>query len=315
MNTSPLKLAIVVPCYNEEQVLPETARQLLALLDELTETGKIAPNSRIYFVDDGSRDQTWPLIETLSADDERAHGIKLSYNRGHQNALLAGLFTAEGDIIISIDADLQDDIQVIGQMVDAYQEGNDVVYGVRAARKADRLFKRVTAESFYRLLGWMGVDVVFNHADYRLMSRRAIEALKGYGEVNIFLRGVIPSIGFPSTSVSYDRNKRIAGESKYPLSKMIGLAINGITAFSSLPLRLIAVLGFVIFLFSLLLSIWVLWVKIFAGEAIPGWASSVLPMYLLGGIQLLSIGVLGEYVGRIYMETKRRPRFIIEKII
>jgi hypothetical protein len=186
---------------------------------------------------------------------------------------------------------------------------------VRAARKTDRLFKRVTAESFYRLLGWMGVDVVFNHADYRLMSRRAIEALKGYGEVNVFLRGIIPSIGFPSTSVSYDRNKRIAGESKYPLSKMIGFAINGITAFSSLPLRLIAVLGFVIFLFSLLLSIWVLWVKIFAGEAIPGWASSVLPMYLLGGIQLLSIGVLGEYVGRIYMETKRRPRFIIEKII
>jgi glycosyltransferase involved in cell wall biosynthesis len=315
MNTSPLELAIVVPCYNEEQVLPETARQLLALLDELTETGKIAPKSRIYFVDDGSRDQTWPLIETLSADDGRVHGIKLSYNRGHQHALLAGLFTAEGDIIISIDADLQDDIQVIGQMIDAYREGNDVVYGVRAARKTDRLFKRVTAESFYRLLGWMGVDVVFNHADYRLMSRRAIEALKGYGEVNVFLRGIIPSIGFPSTSVSYDRNKRIAGESKYPLSKMIGFAINGITAFSSLPLRLIAVLGFVIFLFSLLLSIWVLWVKIFAGEAIPGWASSVLPMYLLGGIQLLSIGVLGEYVGRIYMETKRRPRFIIEKII
>ena len=315
MNTSPLKLAIVVPCYNEEQVLPETARQLLALLDELTETGKIAPNSRIYFVDDGSRDQTWPLIETLSADDGRVHGIKLSCNRGHQHALLAGLFTAEGDIIISIDADLQDDIQVIGQMIDAYREGNDVVYGVRAARKADRLFKRVTAESFYRLLGWMGVDVVFNHADYRLMSRRAIEALKGYGEVNIFLRGVIPSIGFPSTSVSYDRNQRFAGESKYPLSKMIGFAINGITAFSSLPLRLIAVLGFVIFMFSLLLSVWVLWVKIFAGEAIPGWASSVLPMYLLGGIQLLSIGVLGEYVGRIYMETKHRPRFIIEKII
>ena len=315
MNTSSLELAIVVPCYNEEQVLPETARQLRAMLDELTETEKIAAHSRIYFVDDGSGDQTWSLIETLTADDERVHGIKLSYNRGHQNALLAGLFNAEGDIIISIDADLQDDIKVIGQMIDAYLEGNDIVYGVRAARKTDGLFKRVTAESFYRLLGWMGVNVVFNHADYRLMSRRAIAALKEYGEVNIFLRGIIPSIGFPSTSVSYDRNKRFAGESKYPLSKMLGFAINGITAFSSLPLRLIAVLGFVIFLFSLLLSIWVLWVKIFAGEAIPGWASSVLPMYLLGGIQLLSIGVLGEYVGRIYMETKHRPRFIIEKII
>ncbi len=315
MNISPPELSIVVPCYNEEKVLPETSRQLLELLDELISAGRVSPESRIYFVDDGSQDQTWQLIETLSASNKQVRGIKLTYNRGHQNALLAGLLTAEGDIIISIDADLQDDIRVVEKMIDAYMEGNDIVYGVRAARKTDSQFKRLSAESFYRLLRGMGVDVVFNHADYRLMSRRAIEALKDFGEVNVFLRGIIPSIGFPSTTVSYDRHKRFAGESKYPLRQMIGLAVNGITAFSSLPLRLIAILGFVIFVFSLLLSAWVFWIKIFTGDAIPGWASSVLPMYLLGGIQLLSIGILGEYVGRIYMETKHRPRYIIEKII
>lgn len=307
-------LTIVVPCYNEEAVLPETNKRLLSLLDQLQDQGKVSNHSRIYFVDDGSRDRTWTLVEEQAVHDSRIHGIKLSRNRGHQNALLAGLLTVGGDIVVSIDADLQDDISVIEKMVDAYHEGNDVVYGVRKERDTDTLFKRGTAETYYKLLKWMGVDVVFNHADYRLMSRRALEALKEYNEVNLFLRGVIPTIGFPFSVVTYDRNERFAGESKYPLHKMVALAVDGITSFSALPLRMIAGLGIIIFLLSLIISIWVVWVRFISGDAIPGWASSVLPMYFLGGVQLLSIGIVGEYVAKIYMETKQRPRFIIEKI-
>jgi len=308
-------LTIVVPCYNEEEVLPETNKRLLKLLDHLQEQEKISTDSRIYFVDDGSNDLTWTLVEEHAVKDSRIHGIKLSRNQGHQNALLAGLLTVDGDVVVSIDADLQDDISVIEKMVDAYHKGNDVVYGVRKERDTDTVFKRGTAEFYYTLLKWMGVSVVFNHADYRLMSRRSLEALKEYNEVNLFLRGVIPTIGFPSSVVAYDRSERFAGESKYPLSKMLALAIDGITSFSALPLRMIAGLGIIIFLFSLAISFWVMWVRFVSGDAIPGWASSVLPMYFLGGIQLLSIGVVGEYVAKIYMETKQRPRFIIEKNI
>ena len=308
-------LAIVIPCYNEEKVLPETTKRLLALLDGLQDQGKVSADSRIYFVDDGSRDRTWALIEEHAADDARVGGIKLSRNHGHQNALLAGLLTVDGDAVVSIDADLQDDIGVIKNMVGAYLDGKDVVYGVRKERAADTVFKRGTARAYYKLLKRMGVDVVFDHADYRLMSRRTLEALKEYNEVNLFLRGVIPTIGFSSTVVTYDRSERFAGESKYPLSKMIALAVDGITSFSSLPLRMIAGLGIIIFLLSLMLSGWVIWIRFVSGDAVPGWASSVLPMYFLAGVQLLSIGMVGEYVAKIYMETKRRPRFIIEKII
>lgn len=307
-------LTIVVPCYNEEGVLPETNLRLLSLLNRLKCQGKVS-DSHIYFVDDGSSDRTWALIEGQAALDPRIRGIKLSRNRGHQNALLAGLLTVDGDVVVSLDADLQDDISVIEKMIDAYHDGKDVVYGVRKKREADTVFKRSTAEIYYKLLKLMGVDLVFNHADYRLMSRRSLDALKEYKEVNLFLRGVIPTIGFPSSTVTYDRSERFAGESKYPLRKMLALSVDGITSFSALPLRMVAGLGIIIFLFSLVTSIWVIWIRFVSGKAIPGWASSVLPMYFLGGVQLLSIGIVGEYVAKIYMETKQRPRFFIEKIL
>lgn len=310
-----MNLSIVVPCYNEEEVLHETSRQLLALLVRLTEAGKIGQESRIYFVDDGSKDQTWSIIEELSEGHVPVHGIKLSRNRGHQNALLGGLFTAEGDALVSIDADLQDDVSVIEQMVDEHHAGFDVVYGVRKKRQTDTAFKRATAEGFYRLMQMMGVDVVFNHADYRLMSRRAIEHLKEYREVNLFLRAMVPLIGFRSTSVYYDRAERFAGESKYPLKKMLSFAWDGITSFSVMPLRFITTIGFLIFFASIVLSFWAVGVRLFTDDAVPGWTSTVLPIYLIGGIQLLSIGIVGEYIGKIYLETKGRPRFIIEKVI
>jgi glycosyltransferase involved in cell wall biosynthesis len=308
-------LTIVVPCHNEEAVLPETGSRLLELLDSLHDQGRVASDSRVVFVDDGSRDSTWTLIEDLAASEPRIRGIKLSRNYGHQNALLAGLMTVEGDAVISVDADLQDDLSVIGNMVMAHDEGVDIVYGVRSTRDVDTFFKRMSAVMYYKLLKWMGVDVVFNHADYRLMSRRALEALKEYSEVNLFLRGLVPTLGFPSSVVSYERHERFAGESKYPLRKMLGLALDGVTSFSAFPLRLIAGLGVIVFLISMGLSFWVLWTRMFTDDAVPGWASSVLPMYLLGGIQLFSIGVLGEYISKVYMETKRRPRYIIEKSV
>jgi len=314
-SSSTINLSLVVPCYNESEVFEETCSRLLRLLSKLIDSQKINSQSSIYFVDDGSRDATWDLIVAAANHDARIKGIKLSRNRGHQNALLAGLTTVEGDAIVSIDADLQDDITVIETMVDLFAEGNDVVYGVRKSRHSDTFFKRNTAVLYYRIIKIMGVDIVFNHADYRLLSRRAIEALKEYGEVNLFLRGIVPSLGFQSTIVEYDRTERFAGESKYPLSKMIALAIDGVTSFSSIPLRMIALLGMMVFVGSLFMSAWVLFIRIFSDQAIPGWASSVLPMYFLGGVQLLSLGVLGEYVAKIYMETKKRPRFIIEKTI
>lgn len=310
-----MNLSIVLPCYNEEEVLGETATRLLALLGRLKTEGKIANNSKIYFIDDGSRDHTWEIIENLAEEHAEIHGIKLSRNRGHQNALLAGLFSAEGDALVSIDADLQDDVDVIETMVDRYMEGYEIVYGVRKARKTDTAFKRATAEGFYKLMHLMGVDIVFNHADYRLMSRRTVEELKHYSEVNLFLRAMVPLIGFKSTSVYYDRAERFAGESKYPLKKMLAFAWDGITSFSVVPLRLITATGFIIFIASILISFWILGIKLFTDDAVPGWASTVLPIYFIGGIQVFSIGIVGEYIGKIYMETKRRPRFIIEKSI
>ena len=308
-----VSLAIVVPCFNEQAILPVTCERLLGTIEELRAAQRIAPQSRIYLVDDGSTDGTWALIERLAAGDDRISGIKLSRNYGHQNALLAGLLSVDEGIVVSIDADLQDDVDVIAQMVDAYYDGHDVVYGARCRRDTDSYFKRASAQLYYRLLRAMGVSIEYNSADFRLLSRRALQALRDYNEVNLFLRGIIPTIGFKSTVVLYDRADREHGETKYSIGKMLALAVDGIASFSAFPLRMIALLGLIIFLGSLVLSGWVLWIRLVSGIAIPGWASSVLPMYFLGGIQLLSIGVLGEYASKIYMETKRRPRFIIEK--
>lgn len=306
-------VAIVVPCYNEQEVLPETAHRLAELLERLIADGKAEASSRIYFVDDGSRDRTWVLIEELALGNARIHGIKLSRNRGHQNALLAGLMIAESDVVISVDADLQDDLAAIGKMLDAHARGNDVVYGVRSKRATDTLFKRFTAVSYYRLLRLMGVEVVYNHADYRLLARCVIEALRQYEENNLFLRGIIPTLGFRSTTVLYERRERFAGQSKYPLKKMLSLALDGITSFTPVPLHIITTLGMVVSVASAFLGLWAVAVRLLTDVAIPGWASTVVPIYFLGGLQLLGIGVLGEYLSKIYMEVKRRPRYIIEK--
>ena len=305
------KAAIVVPCYNEEEVLPETVCRLGRLLDELLTLGRIS-DGRVYFVDDGSEDGTWRLIGTYAAEDMRIHGIRLSRNYGHQKALLAGLLTAPGDVVISIDADLQDDVAAIKDMLTAYAGGAEIVYGVRRQRQSDTSFKRVTAQAYYSALRTIGVRLVFNHADYRLLGRRAIEALRVYKETNVFLRGLIPQLGFNSALVYYDRRGRFAGVSKYPLSKMLALAIEGITSFSDIPLKIITILGLFISVMSFGMAIWALWIKIANPAAVPGWASTVIPLYMLGGVQLLCMGVIGQYLAKIYSETKSRPRFIIE---
>lgn len=310
-----MKLGIIIPCYNEQEVLLETSNQLLAVLKRLIDSGKISTESQIYFIDDGSEDDTWNIIESLSAHDSHIAGIKLSRNFGHQNALLAGLYTAKGDALISIDADLQDDVSVIDQMIDQHLLGNDVVYGVRKSRDTDTFFKRWTGETFYRLMQLLGVNLVLNHADYRLLSRRAINMLTDFREVNLFLRGIVPLIGLPSEKIYYDRAKRFAGSSKYSIKKMLFFALEGITAFSVTPLRFITILGIIVSLFSFTMITYILWIKIFSGEAIPGWASTILPVYLLGGIQIFCIGIIGEYQGKIYKETKARPRYLIEKDI
>jgi len=311
--TAPPRASIVVPCFNEEDVVPETARRLGLVLSELEARGKLASGSAIYFVDDGSDDRTWTIVEALAGASSLVRGIKLSRNRGHQNALLAGLFSAEGDVVITIDADLQDDLGAIEAMLAAHASGSDIVYGVRKSRATDTLFKRHTAEGYFRLLRLMGVEAIFNHADYRLMSRRAIAALEEFTEVNLFLRGIIPQLGFASSIVAYDRQERFAGESKYPVRKMLTLAWQGITSFSAVPLRLITGIGVVVSLGSFAVALWALWIRVFTEDAVPGWASTVLPIYLLGGIQLLCIGIIGEYLAKIYMETKARPRYVIEK--
>lgn len=309
------RLAIVVPCFNEEEVLPETAHRLLALLQGMMATERVAAGSQVVFVDDGSRDHTWDMIEGLACSDARVGGIKLSRNRGHQNALLAGLYTCDADVLLSVDADLQDDISVIPDMIQQHANGAQVVYGVRKDRSSDGLFKRASAQGFYRLMSALGAESVYNHADFRLLSRRAVEALKSFTEVNLFLRGMVPLIGFKSAIVYYTRGERFAGESKYPLRKMLGLALDAVTSFSVAPLRVISCIGVLVFLLSAAMGLWTLWVKLFTEHAVPGWTSTLLPIYLLGGVQILCIGVIGEYLGKVYQETKARPRYIIEKTI
>ena len=309
-------LYIVVPCYNEEEVLPETSRRLRAKLEQLMGSGKISPRSRILFVNDGSKDRTWELISGLHRDCPLFCGVDLSRNRGHQNALLAGLMTArdKADMVISMDADLQDDIDAVDAMVDKYHQGVDIVYGVRSSRKTDTFFKRFTAEGFYRLMNAMGAESVFNHADYRLMSRRALEGLARFKEVNLFLRGIIPMVGYRTDVVEYERGERFAGESKYPLKKMLAFALEGITSLSTKPLRIITGLGFLIFVISIIMIIYNI-VRWAAGATVAGWASLSCSVWLIGGLILLSLGVVGEYIGKLYLESKERPRFIIREVL
>ncbi|MDO4321118.1 MAG: glycosyltransferase family 2 protein [Lachnospiraceae bacterium] len=307
-------LYIIVPCYNEEKVLPVTSGMFLEKIIRLEAEKKISAGSRILFVNDGSKDATWQIISNLAAQDEHYIGISQSRNRGHQNAVLAGLMEAKDlcDITISIDCDGQDDINAMDAMVDAYLDGCEVVYGVRSNRQTDTFFKRFTAEGFYRLMNWMGVEVVFNHADYRLISSRVLQEFKNFREVNIFLRGMVPLVGFKSTSVYYERAKRLAGESHYPLKKMLALAFDGITSLSVKPIRMIMSLGLIVALLSFVGIIWAV-VGEFTGATVSGWASTVCIVCFMGGIQLLCIGVIGEYIGKIYLETKARPRYIISE--
>ncbi len=313
MEKNPI-LYIVIPCYNEEKVLPITAPMFLDKINELIAKQMISPLSRVMFVNDGSKDSTWDIIKELSVKDEHYIGICQSRNRGHQNAVLAGLMESKdlADITISIDCDGQDDINAMNQMVQEYLNGADVVYGVRSKRETDTFFKRFTAEGFYKLLNWMGAEVVFNHADYRLLSSRVLKEFANFKEVNIFLRGMIPLVGFKSTCVYYERNERIAGESHYPLKKMLALAFDGITSLSIKPIRLITGLGVIVSIFSFITVVWAV-ITFMLGNTVPGWASSVCIVCLMGGIQLISLGVIGEYVGKIYLETKARPRYIISE--
>lgn len=310
-----VRLAVVLPCYNEREVLPETNLRLLAVLTRLHLDGLIDARSSLHYIDDGSTDDTWAIIAGLAAADARVKGLKLSRNCGHQAAVLAGMLTVEGDAIVSIDADLQDDVNVIEGMVREFIDGAEVVYGVRDSRASDTAFKRRTALIYYGLMQKMGVELVHNHADFRLLGRRAIEALRQYGEVNMFLRGIVPMIGYRAAVVKYDRAERFAGVSKYPLRKMLALAIEGVTSVSIVPLRMITVFGFLISGFSFAMILFILYGALVMRAVIPGWASSVVPIYFLGGIQLLSIGILGEYIAKIYLETKRRPRYFIESTV
>ena len=310
------KLYMVIPCYNEQEVLPETSKRLKEKLSTLVKAGKIDPESRIIFVNDGSKDRTWEIIRRLHEEDPVFGGVNLSRNRGHQNALLAGLMTVKdhADMAISMDADLQDDINAIDEMVEKYLNGTDIVYGVRSSRAKDTFFKKATAEGFYKLMNTMGVNTVFNHADYRLMSKRALEGLAEFREVNLFLRGIVPMIGYPTDVVYYERGERFAGESKYPLGKMLSFAIEGITSLSTKPIRMITFLGFFIFLVSIGILIYSL-VRHFMGATIVGWTTLMVSVWAIGGLILLSLGVVGEYIGKIYLETKARPRFLIEEFL
>jgi hypothetical protein len=310
------KLYMVIPCYNEQEVLPETSKRLKEKLSTLVRAGKIDPESRIIFVNDGSKDRTWEIIRRLHEEDPVFGGVNLSRNRGHQNALLAGLMTVKdhADMAISMDADLQDDINAIDEMVEKYLNGTDIVYGVRSSRAKDTFFKKATAEGFYKLMNTMGVNTVFNHADYRLMSKRALEGLAEFREVNLFLRGIVPMIGYSTDVVYYERGERFAGESKYPLGKMLSFAIEGITSLSTKPIRMITFLGFFIFLVSIGILIYSL-VRHFMGATIVGWTTLMVSVWAIGGLILLSLGVVGEYIGKIYLETKARPRFLIEEFL
>lgn len=315
MTTSIPSLAVVIPCYNEQEMLPKTLATMLSLRDSMIAKGKINHDSKIYLVDDGSKDKTWNILAEEAAKNSALVAVKLSRNKGHQNALYAGLCTTTEDITVSIDADLQDDPQNIEAMVDEYLKGNDVVYGVRSARHTDTFFKRFTAEGYYHLMKKMGVDLVFNHADFRLLSRRALESLKEYDESNLFLRGIVREVGYPSSVVEYERQAREAGESKYPLKKMLSFAWKGITAFSTAPLRMITVLGLLSGFASFSLIAWVLVVRLFTDNAAPGWASVLLPLLFIGSVQLLCLGIIGEYLSKNYEEVKRRPKFHISETI
>lgn len=313
--TKPITLTLVVPCFNEEAVLPAAIEGLTGFIADMVGSGKVLAGSTVLFVDDGSTDKTWSIIAEAAAADQQVSGIRLSRNRGHQNALLAGLFAATGEVVVSIDADLQDDIQAIEAMLDAYARGDDVVYGVRRQRPTDTPFKRLTAAGFYGLMRRLGANTIADHADFRLMSQRAIEALKSYREVNLFLRGIVPLIGFRSSIVYYDRQTRMAGESKYPFRKMLEFAIDGITSFSSVPLRLITLTGFSVFLVTFVLLGWVMWTALLTSNAVPGWASTLVPLLLLGGVQIFCLGVIGEYLAKMYIEIKARPRYLIAESV
>ena len=309
-------LYLVIPCYNEEEVLPETSKRLTAKLGAMIEMGLISQDSKIVFVNDGSKDHTWQLIRQYHEENPMIQGINLSRNKGHQNALLAGLMTVKEycDMAISMDADLQDDVDAIDQFVEKYYEGCEVVYGVRSERKTDSFFKRASAQSFYKLMLHMGVEIGYNHADYRLMSRRALGEVEGFKEVNLFLRGIVPLIGFQSGVVTYERHERFAGESKYPLKKMLNFAFDGITSFSVKPIRMVTTLGIIIFAISILMLIYFL-ITWCIGWTVPGWTSIVVSVWAIGGLQLLAIGIIGEYIGKIYMETKARPKFIVQEYL
>lgn len=310
------RLFCVIPCYNEQEVLPETSERLRQKMESLIVKGKISEDSRVVFVNDGSRDSTWEIIQKLHEENPLFQGINLSKNMGHQNALLAGLMTAKDmcDVAISMDADLQDDINAIDAMIDKFIDGADIVYGVRSKRATDTFFKRVTAENFYKLMDYLGAKTVYNHADYRLMSRRALMDLSQFGEVNLFLRGIVPMIGYKSEVVYYERAERFAGESKYPLGKMLSFAVQGITSLSTKPIKMITSLGFFIFFVSIVVLIYSL-VRHYTGHTIPGWTTTVLSVWAIGGLIMISLGVIGEYIGKIYLETKNRPRFIIENYL
>lgn len=309
-------LYLVVPCYNEQEVLHETSKRLLEKMNKLIDSNIVSEESKIMFVNDGSKDRTWEIIEELNKSNNMIQGLNLARNRGHQNALMAGLMTAKeyADMVISMDADLQDDIDVVDEFVKKYYEGNDIVYGVRSSRKKDTFFKKFTAQGFYKLMLLMGVDIVYNHADYRLMSKRSLYDLSKFKEVNLFLRGIVPLIGYKSAIVEYERSERFAGESKYPLKKMLAFATDGITSFSIKPIRMITALGVIIFCASVLMALWAV-IQHFYGKTIPGWSSTVVSIWAIGGLQILSIGIIGEYIGKIYMETKERPKFIIDKYL
>lgn len=309
-------LYMVIPCYNEKEVLNETAVRLKEIYLKLINSNKINKKSKIVFVNDGSKDTTWEIIKDLHEKDNTFSGINLSRNKGHQNALLAGLLTVKNysDMVISMDADLQDDINAIEEMVDKYLEGYEIVYGVRSKREKDTFFKRFTAQSYYKLLNSIGGEVIYNHADYRLMSKRTIEELANFKEVNLFLRGVIPMLGFSSTTVPYERNERLAGKSKYPLKKMLSFGIEGITSLSVKPIRIISGLGISIFVVSILMLVYII-VRHQMGDTVTGWASVAVSVWAIGGLMLLSMGIIGEYIGKIYLETKERPKFIIKEFI
>lgn len=311
-----VNLYVVVPCYNEEAVLHETSSRMLELFEKMTADGLICEKSRIVFVDDGSKDKTWSIISSLAKEHTSIAGVKLARNAGHQNALFGGLMTVKNDCdcAISIDADLQDDINVIPEMVKNFINGYDVVYGVRNKRDTDTLFKRTTAVAFYKLMQIMGVNIVFNHADYRLMSRRALEGLSQFHERNLFLRGMVPLVGYRSTSVYYDRNERFAGESKYPLKKMLSFAFDGITSFSISPIRMISAFGAAVCVIAVVMAVYALVQKLI-GHTGAGWASLMMSIWFIGGVQLLSVGLIGEYIGKLYKEVKRRPRYIIEAYV